>query len=126
MKFEKILQAFLAFVILFCLFFPAFKSNKTRVDVTPLPTVEVVYSAPAKPKTVLRSADPVASPSPSPAADEIKAEARVYIANTNTKKFHYPDCSSVDDMKEKNKREIEATREEMIAMGYEPCKRCNP
>lgn len=49
-----------------------------------------------------------------------------YILNTNSKKFHYPDCSSVDEMSEKNKKETTATREEIIAQGYVPCKRCNP
>ena len=49
-----------------------------------------------------------------------------YILNTNTKKFHYPNCSSVSDMKEKNKKEYTGSRDDVIAMGYEPCKRCNP
>ena len=49
-----------------------------------------------------------------------------YVANTNTKKFHYPSCSSVSDMKEKNKMYFDGTREELINMGYQPCKRCNP
>lgn len=49
-----------------------------------------------------------------------------YVLNTNTHKFHYPDCSSVDQMKESNKRFYTGTREEVIAMGYDPCKRCNP
>ena len=49
-----------------------------------------------------------------------------YVLNTNTKKFHLPSCSSVDDMKEKNKKEVSCSREEVIKMGYEPCKRCNP
>ena len=54
------------------------------------------------------------------------SEEPTYILNTNTHKFHYPWCSSVSDMKEKNKREFFGTREEAIAEGYEPCKRCNP
>ena len=29
-------------------------------------------------------------------------------------------------MKEKNKREVECTREELIAQGYEPCGRGHP
>lgn len=29
-----------------------------------------------------------------------------YILNTNTKKFHYPRCSSVGKMSEKNKKEL--------------------
>lgn len=49
-----------------------------------------------------------------------------YILNTNSKKFHYPDCSSVDQMNESNKQEFYGTREEAIAQGYDPCGRCNP
>ena len=49
-----------------------------------------------------------------------------YILNTHTKKFHYPDCSSVNDMKEKNKEAFTGSREELIEMGYSPCGKCNP
>ncbi len=49
-----------------------------------------------------------------------------YILNKNTKKFHYPTCSSVSDMKEKNKVYFTGTREEAVAQGYVACKRCNP
>ena len=49
-----------------------------------------------------------------------------YICNMNTKKFHYPICSSVDQMKETNKLEVNLSRDEVIAQGYVPCKRCNP
>ena len=52
--------------------------------------------------------------------------AASYIANKNTKKFHYPDCSSVSDMKEKNKWYFTGSRDELISQGYDPCKRCNP
>lgn len=49
-----------------------------------------------------------------------------YVLNTNTKKFHLPSCSSVKDMKDKNKKEVSCSRDEVIDMGYVPCKRCNP
>ena len=49
-----------------------------------------------------------------------------YVANKNTKKFHYPSCGSVSDMKEKNKLFFDGTRDELIQKGYSPCKRCNP
>ncbi|MGM9551998.1 MAG: DNA/RNA non-specific endonuclease [Clostridia bacterium] len=49
-----------------------------------------------------------------------------YVANKNTKKFHYPSCSSVGEMKERNKKYMEATREEMITNGYSPCSRRDP
>ena len=48
-----------------------------------------------------------------------------YIGNRNSMKFHSADCPSVNDMNEENKVAI-ATREEALALGYAPCKRCNP
>lgn len=62
--------------------------------------------------------------SKAPIQEEIKGST--YILNTNTKKFHYPSCSSVDQMKEKNKQVYTGNREDIISQGYEPCKRCNP
>ncbi|MCD8347283.1 MAG: DNA/RNA non-specific endonuclease [Lachnospiraceae bacterium] len=55
-----------------------------------------------------------------------EAEGTTYILNTNTMKFHFPSCSSVDDMSERNKLEYTGDRETVIAMGYSPCQRCNP
>ncbi len=49
-----------------------------------------------------------------------------YILNTNSKKFHDPDCEDAEDISEKNKREYIGSREDLIAQGYEPCKACNP
>lgn len=53
-------------------------------------------------------------------------EGTTYILNTNTHKFHYPSCSSVDDMKEKNKQEYVGNREDLLNQGYDPCGRCKP
>lgn len=53
-------------------------------------------------------------------------EEGTYILNVNSKKFHRPSCSSVDQMKEANKREFEGSRDELLLQGYEPCKRCTP
>lgn len=49
-----------------------------------------------------------------------------YILNTNTKKFHYPSCGSVKQMKESNKQSYTGSRDDVIARGYVPCKKCNP
>lgn len=49
-----------------------------------------------------------------------------YVLNTNTHKFHYPDCSSVSRMSDANRQDFVGTREEVIAQGYEPCGNCNP
>lgn len=57
---------------------------------------------------------------------EPAAETHTYILNASNGKFHNPGCSSVRQMNESNKVEITATREEMLANGYEPCNRCNP
>lgn len=49
-----------------------------------------------------------------------------YVLNTSKKRFHYPACQSVKDMSEKNKREVEYSREEIISQGYLPCGNCKP
>ena len=49
-----------------------------------------------------------------------------YVLNTNTKKFHYPYCSSVPTIKQKNRRDFTGSRDELIGMGYDPCGRCKP
>lgn len=49
-----------------------------------------------------------------------------YILNTNTKKFHLESCSSAKNIPEKNRDEYSGDRSNLISMGYEPCKRCNP
>lgn len=49
-----------------------------------------------------------------------------FILNKNTKKFHLPSCSSVNDMKSKNLEKYTGTRDSVINMGYSPCHKCNP
>ena len=49
-----------------------------------------------------------------------------YVCNTNTKKFHYPDCNSVRQMKEEHKLYTDQSREDLMAQGYEPCGNCCP
>lgn len=78
----------------------------------------------------LKTATVTPTPSPEPEKQEpvtgSEASQADYILNTNTKKFHYPTCSSVNDMKEKNKQEFFGTRDEAISNGYSPCGRCKP
>ena len=54
------------------------------------------------------------------------SSGRNYVVNTNTGKFHYPDCSSVNQMSDSNRMDVVATRTELVAQGYEPCGRCKP
>lgn len=49
-----------------------------------------------------------------------------YVLNTNSMKFHKPNCDSVTDMKEKNRQDVTLSRDEVIELGYKPCGRCNP
>lgn len=51
---------------------------------------------------------------------------REYVLNTNTKKFHLPDCKSVETIKPGNYASGKYNREELISEGYKPCKNCNP
>ena len=63
------------------------------------------------------------------ASEETESDLTVsldYIVNTNTGKFHYPDCKSVKRMKEKNKMYFTGERQELINRGYSPCGNCHP
>lgn len=60
----------------------------------------------------------------SPQATE--APSVTYILNTNTKRFHYPNCPSVRDIKDNHKKNFYGTRDEAIAAGYAACGRCHP
>lgn len=52
--------------------------------------------------------------------------ANLYILNTATYRFHRPECSSAAKMSIGNRREYTGSREDVIRMGYEPCRNCNP
>lgn len=66
-----------------------------------------------------------------PAYDEEETDTQsesvgtTYIINTNTGKFHYPQCSSVGQMNDSNKEEYTGSRDDLIAQGYSPCERCH-
>lgn len=49
-----------------------------------------------------------------------------YVINTNTGKFHRPDCASATQMKPENRKDVAASRDELVQEGYEPCKQCKP
>lgn len=49
-----------------------------------------------------------------------------YICNTNTMKFHKPDCSSVEEIRKENRLEVKTTREDLLKKGYQACGGCKP
>lgn len=72
---------------------------------------------------------PVVTEPPTEAPAEAPAEedtGRDYVANKNTKKFHYPSCSHAGEIKEKNRWDFHGTRQELIDKGYKPCGVCTP
>ncbi len=78
--------------------------------------------SPASPVQPAQPGQPVQPVQPEPGDSAV----REYVLNTNSHKFHYPECRSVAKMSEKNKLVRTDTREAIIADGYEPCQNCNP
>lgn len=83
------------------------------------PPTEAPTDAPTEPPTD----PPTEAPTDPPATEP---EGITYILNTNSHKFHYQSCASVDDIKESNKDTFTGTREDVMEMGFEPCGRCHP
>ena len=55
----------------------------------------------------------------------ISSKDAKYFGNITTKKFHTPDCSVLKNTKSENLY-YAIERDEMLSMGYSPCKKCNP
>lgn len=53
-------------------------------------------------------------------------ETSEYIINENTGRFHKPDCSSVEKIKESNRKVYTGDRVHLVEEGYDPCGRCKP
>ncbi len=99
-------------------------AEEATLEHTAEPTVEVTAEPTAEP-TVEPTAEPTVEPTAEPAAKS-ETDGQDYVLNTNSKRFHYPSCGSVTQMKDKNKKEYHGTREELIEQGYKPCGNCEP
>lgn len=116
------------------------KSNSTKQDTKPAvtrsyselsqsespePTQELVAlttNAPTPTPIPTPEPTPISTPTPTPTPEpELD-----YVLNTNTKKFHYPDCSSVDFIKPENRLDYTGTRSSVIAQGFDSCGKCKP
>lgn len=49
-----------------------------------------------------------------------------YVININSKRVHTLDCTSVADIKEKNRENYHGNLEDLLNGGYKACKNCNP
>ena len=58
--------------------------------------------------------------------DSEKDKEYNYIGNSNTMKFHRPNCISIDQMNESNKVYLNGSRDDAVSRGYKPCERCKP
>jgi len=59
-------------------------------------------------------------------AADTEAGVQDYVLNKNSRKFHYPTCSSVNQISDKNKEYFTGTRDELEKMNYSPCGSCRP
>lgn len=89
---------------------------------TPAPTAK---PEPTPEPTPQPTPEPTPAPTPEPTPEPVASYA-TYVLNTNTKKFHYPTCSSVKDIKPENYATYTGDRQDVIDMGYVPCKKCDP
>ena len=103
---------------------PAVRSMPTA-EPTPTPTPTAAPTPAPTPEPTPTPA-PTAEPTPTPVPTPTPAPVYTYVLNTHTMKFHYPSCSSVEDIKASNKAFYEGTRDEVIARGFDPCGRCHP
>ena len=92
----------------------------------PTPTPEPTPAPTPPPPPPTPEPTPVPTPTPEPEITRSDPVSVSYIVNVNTGKFHYPWCSSVNQMNESNKWYYSGTRDSLIGQGYDPCKRCNP
>lgn len=106
--------------------------TEVHTDPTVIPT-ELPTTAPTEIQTEAPTETPSTAPTESAVIPPIietphkpQEQERTYVLNTNTRKFHYPSCSSADDIKPSNRSEYTGTRSEVIAKGYSPCGRCDP
>ena len=102
------------------------KANAPETGTAETETTTETETAAESVEIVSTAAEPTETEPLSESAADADAESGDYVLNTNSKKFHFPSCASVETIKPKNKSAYTGAREDLIAQGYLPCKRCNP
>lgn len=99
-------------------------SDGSTLTFDKVPVETVGASNEQTPGGTVESEDIATQPETAEQDDEVVVAQ--YVMNRNTKKFHLPECSSVEDISIENRADFTGSREELMNAGYEPCKRCNP
>ena len=86
-------------------------STNSSVVIKPVVTTKKVTTT-AKPNTTVK-----------PATQSSSTE---YVLNTNTMRFHKPDCHSVKEIYPENKEIVKSNRNAIISQGFKPCGNCHP
>jgi len=102
-----------------------FTSDGTSVSFTVERNADADTLATASKPTSVPETKPEPTSSNTDGLGERNTEIK-YILNTNSTKIHYPGCASVGKMSEKNKKESNLSRDELISQGYDPCGNCKP
>lgn len=103
------------------------KSQKVTVDDPTYKSLDEYKKADAD-KTSAAAKAPTAEPENETENKQTQTDdgnSTGYCANTNTKKFHRMECSSVKKMNPENMYKTDS-REELINAGYTPCSICDP
>ena len=100
-------------------------TTEPKTEPTEAPTTEP-ETEPTEAPTTEPETEATEAPTTEPVTEPTEDAGQHYVLNKNTKKFHYPTCSSAADIKEKNREDYYGDREDLIEEGFEPCKRCEP
>ena len=100
-------------------------TTEPETEPTETPTTEP-ETEPTEAPTTEPETEATEAPTTEPVTEPTEDAGQHYVLNKNTKKFHYPTCSSAADIKEKNREDYYGDREDLIEEGFEPCKRCEP
>ena len=90
------------------------------------PPTEPATTVPPSESTAPPTTNPPTEPATESTTPPSEGTPQDYVLNKNSKKFHYPSCSSAKQIKDTNREDFYGTRDELLAMNYSPCGRCHP
>lgn len=70
--------------------------------------------------------EPSAAPSAAPSEAVRAVSETVYVLNPASVRFHRPDCVWAAKIAPERRLEWTGDREELLSVGYEPCRICKP